>query len=142
MDVARASNFQGPQQAPVATAAPAQAQMQAQGAEFAETQQTQAQPASLQAATASVQAAEMRRLDREASNKDENVLDRAVESINRILESGNRHFSIRMHETTGRKMISIYNSDNEVIREIPPEKVLDAHASMLQLAGLLVDKRG
>ena len=31
---------------------------------------------------------------------------------------------------------------NEAVREIPPQRVLDAHASLLELAGLFMDTRG
>jgi flagellar protein FlaG len=51
--------------------------------------------------------------------------------------------SIGHHEATGRTMVTVYNTDTtEVIREIPPERVLDAHASLLEMAGLFMDKRG
>ena len=70
-------------------------------------------------------------------------LQRAVNEINSSIASYRRHLNIRIHEETGRLMVTVYNSDNnEVIREIPPESVLDAHANLLELAGLFVDTRG
>ena len=39
-------------------------------------------------------------------------------------------------------MVKVINSEtNEVIREIPPEKILDLVAKMWELAGILVDER-
>jgi flagellar protein FlaG len=35
----------------------------------------------------------------------------------------------------------IDETTNEVIKEIPPKKILDVIASMLEMAGLLVDER-
>jgi flagellar protein FlaG len=36
--------------------------------------------------------------------------------------------------------VKIYKND-EVIREIPPEKILDMVAKMMELAGILVDEK-
>ena len=39
-------------------------------------------------------------------------------------------------------MVKVINSINdEVIREIPPEKILDMVAHMLEIAGIIVDER-
>jgi flagellar protein FlaG len=78
-----------------------------------------------------------------AVERSEAKLERAVDELNKSLATYMRHMSINMHQATGRVMVTVYNSDTrEVIREIPPEKVLDAHASLMEMAGLLVDKKG
>ena len=70
-------------------------------------------------------------------------LERAVTELNQSLVAHARHMSIGTHEATGRTIITVYNTETtEVIREIPPERVLDAHASLLEMAGLFVDRRG
>jgi flagellar protein FlaG len=39
-------------------------------------------------------------------------------------------------------MVKVVDSETgEVIREIPPEKLLDMFANMLELAGLIIDER-
>jgi uncharacterized FlaG/YvyC family protein len=54
-----------------------------------------------------------------------------------------RHLSIRHHEPSNRRIVTVYDSDtNEAIREIPPESVLAAHANMLEMAGIFLDTRG
>ena len=71
------------------------------------------------------------------------VLRRAVREVNASIETYGRHLGIRVHEATGRHLVTVYDSTtNEMIREIPPERVLDAHAGLLELAGLFVDTRG
>jgi flagellar protein FlaG len=71
------------------------------------------------------------------------ALSRAVSAINTSISSHSRHLSVSFHEATGRRMVTVYDSEtNEAIREIPPQRVLDAHASILELAGLFVDRRG
>jgi uncharacterized FlaG/YvyC family protein len=70
-------------------------------------------------------------------------LQRAVMEINSSLAIHGRHLSVQMHEATGRHMVTVYDSEtNEVVREIPPARVLDAHANVLAIAGLLMDTRG
>jgi len=79
----------------------------------------------------------------ERLERDIDILQRAVDTLDAAVSGYNRHLSVRMHEATGRRVITVYDSaSNEVVREIPPESVLNAHASMLELAGLLVDTRG
>lgn len=70
-------------------------------------------------------------------------LERAVAELNSSLAIHARHMSIGNHAATGRTMVTVYNTETaEVIREIPPQRVLDAHASLLEMAGLLMDRRG
>ena len=77
------------------------------------------------------------------SRESSEALSRAVRAINSTIAAYSRHLNISFHEPTGRNIVSVYNSEtNEVIREIPPQRVLDAHASLLELAGLFVDTRG
>jgi len=71
------------------------------------------------------------------------LLRQAVGQINTTIAMHGRHLDISVHEATGRHMVRVYDSvTNEVVREIPPQQVLDAHASLLELAGLFVDARG
>ena len=70
-------------------------------------------------------------------------LKRAVSEINSSLAVHGRHLSIQMHEATGRRVVTVYDSDtNEIVREIPPERVLDVHANVMEMAGLFMDTRG
>ncbi|MCL2225215.1 MAG: flagellar protein FlaG [Defluviitaleaceae bacterium] len=70
-------------------------------------------------------------------------LRRAVDEINSSIAIYRRHLGVRHHEPSNRRIITVYDSDtNEVIREIPPESVLQAHANMLEMVGLFVNTRG
>ena len=54
----------------------------------------------------------------------------------------NRRFEYSIHQKTNRVMIKVINTDNdEVIKEIPAEKMLDMLASMCEWAGLFFDKK-
>ena len=63
----------------------------------------------------------------------------AIEKANHKFQFYNTHLEFSIHEKTKEIMVKVYR-DEEVIREIPPEKVLDMVAHMLELAGLLVDE--
>ena len=72
---------------------------------------------------------------------DPQVTQKAVDLINRTMKSYNTEVRFTMHEKSGEYMIKIINtSDNSVIREIPPESVLDMVAYFKEVLGLIVDK--
>lgn len=82
----------------------------------------------------------------EAEKKDlpisEKVVIEAIERATRAILGGNRKFEFSIHEKTKQIMIKVINSDtNEIVREIPPEKILDMVATMWEMAGLIVDER-
>ena len=66
----------------------------------------------------------------------------AIESSNEKLKPYGSKLEFSIHEKTGDVMIKVVDSiTDELIREIPPKKIIDMLASMLERAGLLVDKR-
>jgi len=72
----------------------------------------------------------------------ERVLIEAIEKANKSICGGMRKFEFSIHEQTKQIMVKVLDSEtNEVIREIPPEKILDMVAKMWELAGLIVDER-
>ena len=70
----------------------------------------------------------------------EQMIDRAFNDINRVLVGGAYRLSYRVHEATGRVMVNVYNQDNEIIREIPPESRLEIFARIVEFTGLLFDQ--
>lgn len=70
------------------------------------------------------------------------ILDKAITEANKKIMGFNKQFQYSVHAKTKQIMIKIINSDtNEVVRELPPEKTLDAIAKMWELAGILVDEK-
>lgn len=66
----------------------------------------------------------------------------AIERANDALSVANRKFEYSIHEETKEIMVKVIDSEtDEVIREIPPEKILDMVAKMWEMAGMLVDER-
>lgn len=82
------------------------------------------------------------------NNKSENkVLDKkevekALEIVNDTLEMMDKKLSFQLHEGTNRTLVKVTNRETEeVIREIPPEEILDLVAKMTELVGIMMDKR-
>ncbi len=72
----------------------------------------------------------------------EKVVIDAIEKANRAISGANRKFEFSIHEKTKEIMVKVIDSDtNQVVREIPPEKILDMVAKMWEMAGLIVDER-
>jgi len=66
------------------------------------------------------------------------------QQLEKILEQtagADRYLRFEKHEKTGQWMVRVCDSDtDEVIKEIPPEQILDMVGRFCELAGLLVDE--
>jgi len=72
----------------------------------------------------------------------ERVVIEAIEKANKAIMGSIRRFEFSIHEGTKEIMVKVIDSEtNEVIREIPPEKILDMIAKIWEMAGLFVDER-
>lgn len=75
-------------------------------------------------------------------NNMERDLIQAIESANKKLEAKNTELKFSIHEQTKAIMVKIINKDtDEVVKEIPPEKILDMVGKFMEMAGILVDKK-
>lgn len=78
---------------------------------------------------------------RELSISDKVVID-AIEKANKAITGANRQFEFSIHEKTKEIMVKVIDTNTrEVIREIPPEKILDMVAKMWEMSGIMVDER-
>lgn len=69
-------------------------------------------------------------------------LNSAVNKANKVLFKNNTHLQFRIHERTKEVMVKIINDESgEVLREIPPEKMLDMVAKLWEIAGIIVDEK-
>lgn len=67
-------------------------------------------------------------------------LQKAVVQMNEHVLGVNVQFQYRIHEGTDRIMVKLVDTEsNTVIREIPPEKMLDMVAEIWKQVGLVVD---
>lgn len=80
--------------------------------------------------------------DTEVNPITEKMLTDAIGKMNRLLEGTNRRFEYSIHDRINGIMVKVIDeTTGEVIREIPPKKILDMVANMMEMAGLLVDER-
>lgn len=76
------------------------------------------------------------------SSVTKDTVEKTIEQINKSILTYNREMHVSVHQKTQRIMVKVMDTtENKVIREIPPERVLDAFAKTLELAGILVDKK-
>ncbi|WP_282938801.1 flagellar protein FlaG [Paenibacillus sp. RC67] len=72
---------------------------------------------------------------------DEQIV-RAIERAFKAIQGPNTTVEVSVHEQTKQIMVKVLDQDTgKIIREVPPEKILDLVANMMQVAGLLVDER-
>lgn len=97
--------------------------------------------------TTSAQANKVSTQESDTSSQDKNDKEKqmqmeAIESATAKLKEANKSFEFAVHEDTKRIMVKVIDKDtDEIIREIPSEKVLDMVAKMWELNGLLVDEK-
>ncbi|NEU62428.1 flagellar protein FlaG [Paenibacillus sp. ALJ109b] len=67
-----------------------------------------------------------------------NELNKAIEAI----QGPQKSFEISVHEETQAIMIKVLNkATGDLIREVPPEKILDLAAHMMEITGIIIDKK-
>lgn len=73
---------------------------------------------------------------------DEKNFIESIEKANEALNLRYTSLEFAIHERTKEIMVKVLDRDSgEIIREIPPEKVLDAVAKMWELAGIIIDEK-
>lgn len=81
------------------------------------------------------------RLVEDRKFNEEDVIN-AIEKANKDFIVYDRRLEFSIHEKTKQIMVKIIDvSTDEVIKELPPEKVLDMVAGVLEVAGIIVDKK-
>ncbi|MFE6074316.1 flagellar protein FlaG [Paenibacillus sp. NPDC057886] len=60
----------------------------------------------------------------------------------RAIQGPQKAFEISMHEQTHTIMIKVLDKESgDLIREVPPEKILDLAARMMEITGLIIDEK-
>lgn len=69
-------------------------------------------------------------------------LEEKVKQLNETVEIFHKQIHFQIHDETNRIMVQVIDkATDEIISEIPPEKVLDLVARIEEMIGLIVDKR-
>ncbi|MFJ7732308.1 flagellar protein FlaG [Lysinibacillus sp. NPDC097231] len=69
-------------------------------------------------------------------------LQQAVDAINDFLKTNYSSSKFVYHEGLGKYYVTVVNENtNEVVKEIPPKKLLDAFYEMQKMVGMIVDEK-
>lgn len=78
------------------------------------------------------------------SNQDftKEKFQKAVDSVNELLIINSRELKFVFHEGLEQYFVQLVDSNtDEVVREIPPKKLLDVFYEMQKLAGMIIDEK-
>ncbi|MFD0954334.1 flagellar protein FlaG [Virgibacillus natechei] len=74
------------------------------------------------------------------TNKEE--IDMAISMLNESLDPIRTNVKFEMHERLEKYYVSVVDTNtDEVLKEIPPKKMLDMYAEMAEFMGILVDEK-
>ncbi|WP_152655246.1 flagellar protein FlaG [Oceanobacillus sp. CFH 90083] len=86
--------------------------------------------------------------EKETALKEENKVvskekvEQVIDKMNGFLEPVRRNVKFEMHEKLEKYYVTVVDADkDEIIREIPPKKLLDMYAEMADFMGLLINKK-
>ena len=72
----------------------------------------------------------------------EDELQKSIDKILKTLMGNSTSLKFDIHKPTNTIMVKVVDDEtHQVIREIPPEKMLDMVASIWKLVGIIVDKK-
>ncbi|TCT20443.1 flagellar protein FlaG [Melghiribacillus thermohalophilus] len=75
-------------------------------------------------------------------NIDKEEAKNIVDGLNEFLAPSRTSIQFQFHEKLNEYYVTIVDTESkEVIREIPPKKLLDIYAAMAEFMGLIVDKK-
>ena len=73
----------------------------------------------------------------------EKQLIKLIEDSNKTIRNNQNEFQFSVHEKTKQIVIKVVDKQTkEVVKELPPEKILDMISKMCEIAGVFVDERG
>ncbi|RLL46654.1 flagellar protein FlaG [Oceanobacillus piezotolerans] len=75
-------------------------------------------------------------------NVTKEALQGAVASLNEFIKPIRTNLKFELHERLERYYVSVVDSETkEVVKEIPPKKMLDMYAEMAEFMGFLIDEK-
>lgn len=68
-------------------------------------------------------------------------VERAAERLNAALQEFQRDLNISVHQDTGQMVVKVTDLEGNVIRQIPPEQLLEAEINIDKIIGLFVNNQ-
>jgi len=73
---------------------------------------------------------------------DQEEVGRAAERVNEALDALNRNLKVSVHKDTGQLIVRVTDpKSGELIRQLPPEQLLDAEVNIRKVIGLFVNDK-
>lgn len=89
--------------------------------------------------------AQQDQLEKQPFRKDEltkEKVEEIVKGLNDFLQPAHTSLQFKFHEKLNKYYVTIVDDNtHEVIKEIPPKKLLDTYAAMAERLGFLIDKK-
>ncbi len=80
--------------------------------------------------------------DDKIEEKLEKRVEETVKDMNDIVEKVREGLKFKLHDKTDRLMVQVINTKTmEIIKELPPEEVLDLSARIQEMVGILIDEK-
>lgn len=80
--------------------------------------------------------------DQVDKSKEKEQLAGMVEALNEFLEPTHTSIKFKLHDKLDKYYVTVVDSlTNEVVKEIPPKKMLDVYAAMAEFMGFIVDEK-
>lgn len=80
-------------------------------------------------------------LNKNSKNLEEEVKD-SVKDVNEIVKKVKEGLSFQIHEDTEELMVQVVDvNTDEVIKELPPEEMLDLKARIHEMVGILINEK-
>jgi flagellar protein FlaG len=73
---------------------------------------------------------------------DATELESALEGINKYLYESGSSLNFIYDEASGRSAVQVLDEKGEVIRQLPPQELLDVYARIRNIVGILLDESG
>jgi len=69
-------------------------------------------------------------------------LENVINGLNELLQPSHTSIRFELHKELNKYYVQVVDvNTQEVVREIPPKKLLDMYAAMMEFVGLLVDRK-
>ena len=70
-------------------------------------------------------------------------IEEAVDKLNETVEAIHKDLRFKLHEESERWMVQVFDiKADELIKEMPPERVLDVLGKIANVIGVMIDQRG
>lgn len=77
----------------------------------------------------------------DVSKKEEEEIKKEINTINKLADTYNLKRNLEFSVRDKQIVIKVTDNENNVIREIPPEKILEFRAKFKEVLGLFIDRQ-